>query len=64
MLKIRIIPTLLHKDMGLVKGIKFDSWRRTGSAMQQIKVYNLRGVDELVFFDISASKQGRGQNFE
>jgi len=50
--------------VGLVKGKKFDSWRRTGSAMQQIKVYNLRGVDELVFFDISASKQGRGPNFE
>lgn len=64
MLKIRIIPTLLHKDVGLVKGKKFDSWRRTGSAMQQIKVYNLRGVDELVFFDISASKQGRGPNFK
>jgi imidazole glycerol-phosphate synthase subunit HisF len=64
MLKIRIIPTLLHKDVGLVKGKQFDSWRRTGSAMQQIKVYNLRGVDELVFSDISASKQGRGPNFE
>ncbi len=64
MLKVRIIPTLLHKDVGLVKGKKFDSWRRTGSAMQQIKVYNLRGVDELVFSDISASKQNRGPNFE
>jgi cyclase len=55
MLKIRVIPTLLHKDFGLVKGERFHSWRRTGSAMQQIRVYNLREVDELVFFDITAS---------
>ena len=25
MLKIRVIPTLLHKDFGLVKGVRFDS---------------------------------------
>lgn len=49
MLKIRIIPTLLYKDFGLVKGECFNSWRRTGSAIQQIKVYNLREVDELFF---------------
>jgi cyclase len=49
MLKIRIIPTLLYKDFGLVKGERFNSWRRTGSAIQQIKVYNLREVDELFF---------------
>lgn len=63
MLKIRVIPTLLHKDFGLVKGIRFDSWRRTGSAMQQIKVYNMREVDELIFVDISASLMGRDPDY-
>jgi len=63
MLKIRVIPTLLYKDYGLVKGIQFDSWRRTGSAMQQIKVYNMREVDELIFVDISASKTGRPPDY-
>jgi len=57
MLKVRVIPTLLYKNVGLVKGERFDSWRRTGSAMQQIKVYNLREVDELVFLDIAASME-------
>jgi cyclase len=64
MLKIRIIPTLLYKNFGLVKGIGFDSWRRTGSALQAVMVYSLRGVDELIFLDISATKEGRQPDFE
>jgi cyclase len=59
MLKTRIIPTLLFKDLGLVKGIGFDSWRRVGSVMQTVKVYNMRAVDELVFLDITATREGR-----
>lgn len=64
MLKIRIVPTLLFKDVGLVKGIGFDSWRRVGSAVQAVKVYNMRGVDELVFFDISATPNQRRPDFQ
>ncbi|MBM4293806.1 MAG: imidazole glycerol phosphate synthase subunit HisF [Deltaproteobacteria bacterium] len=64
MIKVRIIPTLLFKDYGLVKGIAFDSWRRVGSAMQAVKVYNLREVDELVFLDITATLQGRPPDLE
>lgn len=60
MLKVRIMPTLLYKDVGLVKGVGFDSWRRIGSAMQTVKVYNLRQVDELVLLDIRATLDGRG----
>lgn len=63
-LKTRIIPTLLYKDFGLVKGERFDSRRAVGSAMQAIKVYNLRGVDELVFFDVTATRQGREPDYE
>jgi cyclase len=64
MLKIRIMPTLLFKDLGLVKGVSFDSWRRVGSAMQAIKVYNMREVDELIFLDITATRDGRPPDFE
>jgi imidazole glycerol-phosphate synthase subunit HisF len=63
MLKVRIMPTLLFKEVGLVKGVGFDSWRRVGTAMQAVKVYNLREVDELVFLDISATIAGRGPDF-
>lgn len=61
--KTRVMPTLLFRDVGLVKGVKFDSWRRTGSALQAIKVYNMREVDELVFLDIRATPDGRAPDF-
>ncbi len=64
MLKTRIMPTLLFKDLGLVKGIAFDSWRRVGSAMQAVKVYDLRQVDEMVFLAISATRSHRPPDFE
>ncbi len=58
MLKHRVMPTLLFKEVGLVKGVRYDSWRRVGAAMQAVKVYNLRQVDELVFLDIAATPGG------
>ncbi|WP_374649741.1 imidazole glycerol phosphate synthase subunit HisF [Dongia sp.] len=61
--KIRVMPTLLFRDVGLVKGVGFDSWRRTGSALQAIKVYNMREVDELIFLDIRATPDGRAPDF-
>jgi cyclase len=64
MLKTRVVPTLLYKDFGLVKGIRFDSRRAVGSPMQAIKVYNLRNVDELVFLDVTATLQGRPPDFD
>jgi cyclase len=62
-LKVRVIPTLLHKSWGLVKGVRFDSRRAVGSPMQAIKVYNLRNVDELVFLDVTATLEQRGPDF-
>ena len=55
MLKVRVIPTLLWKNFGLVKGVGFDSWRRVGPVIPAIKVYNSRDVDELILVDITAS---------
>ena len=63
MLKVRVMPTMLYKDYGLVKGKGFDSWRRTGSLMQTVKVYDMREVDELVFLDIAATKEGREPDY-
>jgi cyclase len=59
MLKVRVIPTLLWKDFGLVKGERFDSWRRVGSVLPAIKVYNRRDVDELVLLDITATPEDK-----
>ena len=63
MLKTRVMPTLLFKDIGLVKGVRFASDRRVGSALQSMKIYNLREVDELVFFDVTAAHDGRPPDF-
>lgn len=64
MLKVRVMPTLLYKDTTLVKGVGFNSWRRVGSLMQAVEVYNTRQVDELVFLDITATSQGRKPDFQ
>jgi cyclase len=64
MLKTRVIPTLLWKDYGLVKGVGFDSWRGVGAVMPAIKVYQLRDVDELILLDISAFTAGRELDYE
>ena len=59
MLKTRVIPTMLWKDLGLVKGIGFNSWRRVGAVMPVVKIYNSRDVDELILLDITATNDGR-----
>ena len=63
MLKTRIIPTLLWKGPGLVKGVAFDSWRRIGTAMPAVKVFNARDVDELVLLDITATEEHRDLDY-
>ncbi|AKM82203.1 TPA: imidazole glycerol phosphate synthase subunit HisF [Candidatus Berkelbacteria bacterium] len=64
MLKVRVIPTLLWKDVGLVKGIGFDSWRRVGSLLPAIRVYNTRQVDELILVDITATADNHKLDLE
>ncbi len=63
MIKARVMPTLLVKGFGLVKGVRFDSWRPIGSIMQAVKVYNMREVDELVLLDIRATDDSRMPDF-
>jgi imidazole glycerol-phosphate synthase subunit HisF len=64
MLKARVIPTILWKDIGIVKGVGFNSWRRVGSLLPAIKVYNTRQVDELIIVDITATEQDREPDYE
>ena len=64
MLKVRVIPTLLWKQFGLVKGVSFNSWRRVGPVLPAIKVYNQREVDELVLVDIVAHLGEDDPDFE
>ncbi len=56
----RIIPCLDVKDGQVVKGINFEGLREVGDAVQMGVAYSRDGADELVYLDISASKEGRG----
>ena len=64
MLKKRVIPTLLMRNRMLVKGKRFDSWRRIGPVLPMIRVYENRQVDELILLDIAATPEGRGPDFK
>ena len=64
MLKTRIIPTLLWKNYGLVKGKSFNSWRRVGTILPAVKVYNTRDVDELILVDILATQENRDLDYQ
>lgn len=45
--------------MGTVKGVGFNSWRRVGTTLPSVKVYNRREVDELIILDIAATPDKR-----
>ncbi len=64
MLKVRIIPILTFNGFGLVKTKQFLNPRMVGNPVQSARVYNSRGVDELVFLDIFASTQKRKINLK
>ena len=64
MLKVRIIPVLTFNGFGLVKTKKFENSRMVGNPVQAARVYNSRGVDELVFIDIYATYQRRKINMK
>ncbi len=55
----RIIPCLLLKNNGLVKGIKFRKHRYVGDPLNAVKIFNDKEVDELIFLDISATDQNK-----
>jgi cyclase len=64
MLKIRVIPVLTFNGFALVKTRQFSSPRMVGNPVQAARVYNARGVDELLLIDIMASLQNRKINLK
>tara|TARA_B100001029_G_scaffold77762_1_gene63597 strand:- start:524 stop:1291 length:768 start_codon:yes stop_codon:yes gene_type:complete len=55
----RIIPCLDVRDGKVVKGVQFKNHKIVGSIVDLAKKYSLEGADELVFYDISASTEGK-----
>ncbi len=64
MLRSRIIPVLLMKDGGLVKTIRFSDGKYVGDPINAVKIFNEKEVDELSLYDIDATVQGRGPDFD
>ncbi|MEK6745791.1 MAG: imidazole glycerol phosphate synthase subunit HisF [Pseudomonadota bacterium] len=60
MLKTRIIPCLDVKDGRVVKGVNFVELIDAGDPVEQAKLYDAQGADELCFLDITASSDNRG----
>lgn len=64
MLAKRIIPCLDVKDGRVVKGVHFVNLRDAGDPVEQARLYDRMGADELVFLDISATPEGRATTVE
>ncbi len=59
MLTKRIIPCLDVRDGRVVKGVNFEGLNDVSSPVELAKYYSDNGADELVFYDITASAEGR-----
>ena len=59
MISKRIIPCLDVRNGRVVKGVNFEGVRDVADPVEMAKFYNDAGADELVFYDITASVEGR-----
>jgi cyclase len=64
MLARRIIPCLDIDAGAVVKGVRFAATREVGDPVALARLYDAEGADELVFYDISASAQGRATTLD
>ena len=63
-LKCRVIPCLDVKDGRVVKGVNFVDLRDAGDPVEQARLYDREGADELCFLDIAASSDNRETIFD
>ena len=64
MLRTRVIPALLLRNESLVKTVRFGEFDYVGDPANTVRIYNELEVDELLFLDISASRERRGPNMK
>ena len=64
MLLPRVIPCLLLKNQGLVKGVQFKNHQYVGDPINAIQIFNKKKVDEIIFLDITASQENRIPSIE
>ena len=64
MLRTRIIPTLLLRNESLVKTKKFSNFTYVGDPVNTVRIFNELEVDELLFLDITATRENRSPNLK
>jgi len=64
MLYPRIIPSLLVKNKGLVKTVKFDNPKYVGDPINAVRIFNEKTVDELIVLDIDATTNNREPDYK
>ena len=64
MLRTRVIPALLLRNESLVKTKKFGKFTYIGDPVNTVRIFNELEVDELLFLDITASRENRNPNLE
>ena len=64
MLKARVIPCLDVKDGRVVKGVNFVNLVDAGDPVEQARIYDAEGADELCFLDITASHENRATLYD
>jgi cyclase len=64
MLRPRIIPVLLVHKGGLYKTVGFEKPKYVGDPLNAVRIFNEKEVDELVIFDIDATRLGREPDYK
>ena len=62
MLRHRVIPALLLRNESLVKTVQFREFSYIGDPCNTVRIFNELEVDELIFLDITATREGRRPN--
>ncbi len=62
MLRIRVIPALLLRNESLVKTVRFGRFTYVGDPCNTVRIFNELEVDELLFLDITATREKRSPN--
>ena len=64
MLRTRVIPALLLRNESLVKTVGFGKFTYVGDPANTVRIFNELEVDELLFLDITASRENRSPNLK
>lgn len=59
MIRPRVIPSLLLRKRGLVKGVNFRNYKYVGDPTNVVRIFSTKEVDELMFLDITATAENR-----